>query len=504
MATITVDGKQLEVDDEANLLDACLSHALDLPYFCWHPALGSVGSCRQCAVRVYADENDEQGRIMMSCMTAVKDGMILSINEAGAQKFRDYSIEVTMANHPHDCPVCEEGGECHLQDMTIMSHHTSRRYRGRKKTYQNQYLGPCIGHEMNRCIACYRCVRFYNDYAGGKDLAVFSLRDSVYFGRHEEGTLESVFSGNLAEVCPTGVFTDKTLARSYTRKWDLQSAPSICEGCSVGCNTAPNERYGKIKRIVNRYHYDVNHYFLCDKGRFAYDHVNHADRVRQAHRRDGEKQQPVDYDEGITAAADLIAASGPGKVLGVGSARASVEENALPQELLGQECFSTGLSQFQQEMHNEVLRIARDPRAHIPTLREIEDCDAVLVLGEDLLNTAPRMALSVRQATRNLGFEMAKETGIPLWQDDSVRILTQDQRSPVVIASVGGTELDEIASHCIHDTPAMLAQFGFAVAHAIDHDCPLPPHFDERLNERAKQIANVLLKRHQLEFAGSR
>ena len=114
-----------------------------------------------------------------------------------------------MLNHPHDCPVCAEGGECHLQDMTVMVGHRDRHYRGRKNTHRNQYLGPLINHEMNRCITCYRCTRYYRDYAGGTDLAAMAAHDHIYFGRHQDGVLQSEFAGNLVEVCPTGVFTDK-------------------------------------------------------------------------------------------------------------------------------------------------------------------------------------------------------------------------------------------------------------------------------------------------------
>ena len=155
----------------SNVLSACLSLGLDLPYFCWHPAMGSVGACRQCAVIQYKDAEDKHGRLVMACMTPVADNMRISLNDEQARQFRRDNIELLMINHPHDCPVCEEGGECHLQDMTEMTGHTVRRYRGRKRTHRNQDLGPFINHEMNRCIACYRCVRFYHDYAGGKDLA---------------------------------------------------------------------------------------------------------------------------------------------------------------------------------------------------------------------------------------------------------------------------------------------------------------------------------------------
>ncbi|HEY9544833.1 MAG TPA: 2Fe-2S iron-sulfur cluster-binding protein, partial [Solimonas sp.] len=199
MATIHVDGKQYEVDGADNLLQACLNLGLDIPYFCWHPALGSVGACRQCAVKSYRDESDKTGRIVMSCMTPASNGTFISIADEEAKDFRASVVEFLMTNHPHDCPVCEEGGHCHLQDMTVMTAHHSRSYRFDKRTHLNQDLGPFIGHEMNRCISCYRCVRYYKDYADGTDLGVFGTAANVYFGRAEDGTLESEFSGNLTE-----------------------------------------------------------------------------------------------------------------------------------------------------------------------------------------------------------------------------------------------------------------------------------------------------------------
>lgn len=167
MATILVDGAEFIVNAQDNLLHACLAHGLNLPYFCWHPALGSVGACRQCAIKQFANSDDSTGRIVMACMTPATDGTRISIADPEALAFRASVIEWMMTNHPHDCPVCEEGGECHLQDMTVMTGHNYRRYRFTKRTHRNQYLGPFIKHEMNRCIACYRCVRFYRDYAGG-------------------------------------------------------------------------------------------------------------------------------------------------------------------------------------------------------------------------------------------------------------------------------------------------------------------------------------------------
>src|SRR5574340_1234256 len=281
MATLLIDGKSYPVRDGQNLLQASLELGLDLPYFCWHPALGSVGACRQCAVKMFKDGQDTQGKLVMACMTPATDGIRISLEDPEARAFRASVIEWLMMSHPHDCPVCDEGGECHLQDMTVMTGHAYRRFRGRKRTFRNQDLGPFINHEMNRCIQCYRCVRFYRDYAGGRDFDAFAQRDHVYFGRHADGPLENEFSGNLVEVCPTGVFDDKTFKQHYTRKWDLQTAPSVCVHCGVGCNIIAGERYGLLRRVRNRYHHQVNGYFICDRGRYGYEFVNSDRRVRQ-------------------------------------------------------------------------------------------------------------------------------------------------------------------------------------------------------------------------------
>src|SRR5574337_1185277 len=291
MVKIYIEGKPHEVPDGQNVLHGCLSLGFNLPYFCWHPALGSVGACRQCAVKQFKDEKDQKGRLVMACMTPASDGTRISIQDQEALEFRRAITEGLMQNHPHDCPVCDEGGECHLQDMTVMTGHDYRSYRFPKRTFRNQDLGPFLNHEMNRCIQCYRCVRFYREYADGSDFNVFKLRDIAYFGRSRDGVLENEFAGNLVEVCPTGVFTDKTLKHHYTRKWDLTMAPSVCVHCGLGCNTTAGERYGLLRRIVNRYSGAVNGYFLCDRGRFGYEFVNSERRIRTpVIRSDGAKQ----------------------------------------------------------------------------------------------------------------------------------------------------------------------------------------------------------------------
>lgn len=464
MATIHVDGKSYEVNGSENLLQACLSLGIDIPYFCWHPSLGSVGSCRQCAVTQYANPEDTRGRLVMSCMTPASDNTFISIEDKEAVDFRASIVELLMTNHPHDCPVCEEGGHCHLQDMTVMTGHDRRRYRFTKRTHHNQELGSFIAHEMNRCIACYRCVRYYRDYAGGTDFGVYASASRVYFGRPESGTLESEFSGNLTEVCPTGVFTDKTHSERYNRKWDMQYAPSVCQGCSSGCNISPGERYGELRRVENRFNGEVNQYFLCDKGRFGTGYVNRADRPRQPQYRANGNVVTLSTDEALDQVISKIKAK---KVLGIGSPRASLESNFALRELVGKENYSTGISQKEQALAELAADIMQTDGIYNPSMREVESYDAVLILGEDLTQTAPRMALSVRQAAKNKAKEMAAEKRTQDWLAEPVQRIAQHAKSPVYILAATQTRLSDIAEAEVVASPNDIARLGFAVAAAL-------------------------------------
>jgi NADH-quinone oxidoreductase subunit G len=485
MATVYIDNHPHQMDEDQNLLHACLSAGMNLPYFCWHPALGSVGACRQCAVKEFKDESDQHGKIVMACMTPAKDGTRISIDDPEVVEFRRAIIEGLMLNHPHDCPVCDEGGECHLQDMTVMTGHDYRRASVEKRTFRNQYLGPFVHHEMNRCIQCYRCVRFYREYAGGADLNSFALRDIVYFGREREGVLESEFAGNLVEVCPTGVFTDATLHRHYTRKWDLQFAPSLCVHCGLGCNINVAERYGTIRRTVNRYNGAVNGYFLCDRGRFGYEFTNSDKRVRQARIRS--KPVPADAALGYLR---LLASSG---AIGIGSPRASLESNYALRELVGHQRFFAGIAGSEAAVLKLMRDVLRLDGARTPSLHEIEEADAVFILGEDIGSTGPRMALSVRQSIRQQPMEIAEKLQIPLWLDHAVREAVQDSRGPLFIATPYATRLDCIATRVFRGAPDDLARLGFAVARAIDPSAPAP----EPAPEGADEIAEALKAAHR-------
>jgi NADH-quinone oxidoreductase subunit G len=295
---------------------------------------------------------------------------------------------------------------------------------------------------------------------------VFNWHHAVYFGRHEEGVLESEFSGNLVEVCPTGVFTDKTLMRHYTRKWDLQTAPSVCVHCGLGCNTLPEERYGTLRRIRNRYNGAVNGFFICDRGRFGYEFVNCNRRIRKPLVR-GSAAGDV-----LHRAAELV--RDRERVVGIGSPRASLEANFALRQLVGPERFFSGMSDTDSRLVAAMIDILRSGPARTPSLREVEQCDAVLILGEDVTNCAPMLALALRQSALQKPKEEARKLGIHEWDDGPIREVIQDERGPFYIATPAATKLDDVATKVYRATGDDVARLGFAVAYAIDSSAPGP------------------------------
>jgi len=475
MAKIFIDEKPYEVDGSKNLLETALSIGLNLPYFCWHPAMHSVGACRQCAIIKYKDADDTKGKLVMACMEPVADNLHVSIEAPEAHAFRAGNVE---------------GGECHLQDMTVMTGHNERRYCYTKRTHNNQYLGPFVNHEMNRCIQCYRCVRFYKDYAGGKDLDVFAAHNDVYFGRQEEGVLESEFSGNLVEVCPTGVFTDKTLKKHYTRKWDLTNAPSVCHQCSLGCNIIASERYGTIRRVLSRYNGDVNGYFLCDRGRFGYEYVNSKNRIIKPARLVNGTFLTITAGDAVQEIKAII--NTENNIIGIGSPKASMESNFLLRELVGPANFYAGVPTHEGKLIWQVIEILDNGKVKTPSLSEAKTYDAVFILGEDLTNTAPMLALSLRQAAKNEPNEIARALKIPDWNDAATREAVQEATGPFFIAAAHDTKLDDIATGIYHASPDQIADLANAVAGNINKQLNFVTA-DPEIKKLAGTISTALL-----------
>ncbi len=450
MPRIIIDNIPVEVPDGTNLLEAARSIGITIPHFCWHPALGKAGACRACAVMML--EGPVKG-IQMSCMLPAQEGMVVSTGDPEAVALRHSVIEWLMINHPHDCPVCDEGGECQLQDFTIAGGHSIRRYDGLKRTHVNQYLGEQIEHEMNRCIQCYRCVRFYQEYAGGTDFGVTGRAGSVYFGRQQDGQLESPFSGNLVDICPTGVFTDKT-ARFRARYWDYDMAPSICPGCSLGCNTVPMARYRELLKTTARRNDAVNGWFICDRGRFSKAAVNSPDRPRLA-LVDGEA---VSMDVALDCLRERLAGflelDGPEGLAIVGSPRMSQEAAVMAARL--REITGAGTLCFFAEAEQSAATaaaVALLTRDNAASQEDVRRSDLIAVMECDLLSDAPMMALAVRQAWRNgARVYVSGRSGVEVlpFEFETVRALTDipfsSATNPVLICGADRKGIDSIRS----------------------------------------------------------
>jgi NADH-quinone oxidoreductase subunit G len=429
---IVFDGKKITVPAGTNLIEAGLEAGVPVPVFCYHKDLGAVGSCRVCAVTV---TQQGKSRLVMGCMTDAADGMEVTTLDAASVKLRKYVLEWLMVNHPHDCPICDEGGECQLQDLTIAAGHSQRRVEASgKRTFKNQHLGEFIVHEMNRCITCYRCSRFYQEVAGGRDFGVTGSRDRVYFGRFEDGPLESPFSGNLIELCPTGVFTDK-LFRYKSRVWDLEIAPSICPHCSVGCNVLPGARHRMLQRIRVNVNDQVNGPFLCDRGQFGHAFVHDPARPKEVRVR-GE-HSAWDQALGMAGATlmNLAREHGAGSIALIASARASLETHVALEALASGPLEDARVSHFDdpQREPRALAALAALRSAGAPPLEQadIANCDVLLVAGTALIDEAPLAALAARQVARRGG--------------------------RLFVVNAGERYLNDVAEHVSPVHPAMLA-----------------------------------------------
>jgi NADH-quinone oxidoreductase subunit G len=290
--------------------------------------------------------------------------------------------------------------------------------------------------------------------AGGRDLDVFGSKNHLYFGRESDGVLESEFSGNLVEVCPTGVFTDKTYGKHYTRKWDLETAPSVCIHCGLGCNTIPGARDGKLRRVTARFNGDVNGYFICDRGRFGYGFVNSERRVES-----GEWRADLDRAQEM-----LQRANG---VIGIGSPRASLESNYALKKLVVDGNFSTGLSDFEHKNVQLALNILDNGPARTPSLGEVEDADVVLILGADPTNEAPMLDFAIRQAMRKAPMDVARKLKISEWDANAVANALQNAKGKLYAAGPWKSKLEEVCAAFLHTTPPEIAQFGARIADTL-------------------------------------
>jgi NADH-quinone oxidoreductase subunit G len=452
MPKLIIDDISVEVAEGLTVLEAAQSVGIPIPHFCWHPALGKAGACRVCAVKML--DGPVKG-IQMSCMLQAQDGMVVSTTDEEAMAMRRQVIEWLMINHPHDCPVCDEGGECRLQDFTIAGGHGLRSYTGKKRTYLNQYLGTQIQHEMNRCIQCYRCVRFYQEYAGGTDFGVMGIAGGVYYGRFEEGQLESPFSGNIVDLCPTGVFTDKT-ARYRARYWDYDMAPSICPHCSLGCNTLPAARYRELLKVMARRNDEVNGWFICDRGRFANSVVNDPDRPRYPMVDDSRVDWEEAIDNLVLRIKEIDEVYGPESLAIVGSSRLSMEAASMLHRL--RDSTSAGALCYFINEHDAdwaTTAVAHLNEETSASMADVRAAGLIAIINCNVMKDGPMMALAVRQAWRKgAKVYLVEDSSTPEAQQefpfewigvpaiDDIPFHQNDNKNTVIIRGCGNNEED--------------------------------------------------------------
>lgn len=268
MVKIKIDGVEFEVDEKKNLIDAAKEVGIDIPYFCYHPALSIVGMCRMCLIEI-----EGVPRLQAACNTPVKEGMGIITKSDRVKEARAGTMEFLLANHPLDCPVCDKAGECKLQDNAFGSGTGHSRFEFTKRNVPQEEIGTNLIINHNRCIVCYRCVRFEEEKVGVSNLGLFERGNHSLIGLANSEPIDHNYQGALADICPVGaLLNNKTLFKS--RVWWYKSHSSVCHGCSTGCNVTTNVRDNKMYRYMVKENPEKNMFFLCDKGRFDLDWMN--------------------------------------------------------------------------------------------------------------------------------------------------------------------------------------------------------------------------------------
>jgi len=312
MPKLTLDGREIDVQPGATILQAALSRGHEIPHFCWHPGLSIAGNCRICLVEV-----EKAPKLQIACQTQVQDGMVVRTASPRVEAARNAVMEFLLINHPLDCPICDQAGECRLQDNAVAHGTGISRYTEPKLALAKAVdIGEHVLLDQERCIQCSRCIRFCDEITGTSELAFFRRGERTVIGIWPGRRLDNPYSGNVVDICPVGALTLKEF-RFQTRVWYLENTPSICAGCARGCNvliatgrqrelmTTQGQQDDRIKRVVPRVNIEVNGHWMCDEGRLSFERLAVAPRLRQAE----SGGSAADYDEVVREAARALAAA---------------------------------------------------------------------------------------------------------------------------------------------------------------------------------------------------
>ena len=330
MAKITIDGKGFEVDPKLTVIQAAAQNGIEIPHFCWHPKLSVSGNCRMCLVEI-----EKMPKLAIACSTQVADGMVVKTNNERVVKARQAVMEFLLINHPLDCPICDEAGECKLQDYSYKySTGFSRFEEDKVHKPKRVQLGPNVMLDVERCIMCSRCIRFSDEVAKQPVLTFTERGTHVVLTTFPGTQLDNPYSMNVIELCPVGALTSRDF-RFKSRVWEMSSTDSVCVGCSRGCNTHMWVRQNQVLRLTPRFNESVNSYWMCDSGRLnTFKSINSQERLNGPMvRKDGALVE-VGWDEAVALVVSELKSFKKSEIAGIGSAFATNEDNYVFQKLM--------------------------------------------------------------------------------------------------------------------------------------------------------------------------
>ncbi len=328
LVSVTIDGVQVAVPKGTTIIEAAKQAGVLVPHYCYHPSLPSPAVCRMCLVEV-----EKAPKLLPACVTAVAEGQVVQVESPKAKDARRSVLEFLLINHPLDCPICDQSGECELQDYVFQEGRGGTRYGEYAKRYSPvEDFGPDILYVPNRCILCTRCVRFMENVADEPVLNVSERGDRAFIGIAEDQPLDHPWAGNVVDLCPVGSLLSKDFLHK-ARAWDLDKTASVCPGCTQGCNISVDTRDDVVVRLRPRPNLDVNRHFICDYGRANYRWMNRGDRVEAPLVRDGGRHIATGWDTALDRFGQLLRGT-RGPVVILASGRASTESLGLVRHLL--------------------------------------------------------------------------------------------------------------------------------------------------------------------------
>ena len=406
--TLTIDGREVSAPENAMLVDAAKYGDVEIPVFCYEPKLGQpVGACRMCLVEI-----EGIPKLQTGCSTPVKDGMVVHTQTERVHAAQRAVVEFLLINHPLDCPVCDKGGECPLQDITYgWGPGTSRFIEPKRHFRKPLELSPLIAIDRERCILCYRCVRFSQEISEDYQLILSERGAHSYVSTFDGHPYVAPFSGNIIELCPVGALTS-TAYRFRARPWDIEGAGTVCTYCPAQCNVELTVRDDRVMRVLAREHDEVDDGWLCDKGRFAYQATHVDERITQPLVREGAALMPASWEKALDHAANALKKAG-GRAAALAGGDTTNEEAFLVQRL-----FREGLGSAQlagapgRAVSPGLSRALADPALQA-TVPDLEYAHAVLVLDCDPVDDAPILDLRIRKGVRRHHVKLGVATARP-------------------------------------------------------------------------------------------